>query len=121
MMSADKHNGQGKNRYAAANIDVSIAWYHDFTPKEDRVAMTAEVCFDFCSTIKNMGYFGLTRGRECYCTPYYRPSGDAATGNCDSPCEGYMSEMCGNQAGRASITRCTLARTPRSRESTNSR
>merc|ERR1719409_1534511 len=114
MTNADMHGDQGSKRYAG--LGNSIAWYHDFTPKEDQVAMRASVCFDFCSTIKDMHYFGLTRGRECYCTPYYRPAGDAATGNCDAPCEGYMSEMCGNQAGRAACTRCTPARTPRSRQ-----
>jgi hypothetical protein len=102
MKNADKHGDQGSHRYAGGFADVSIVWYHDFTPKEDRVAMTSEVCFDFCSTIKSMGYFGLAYGRECYCTPYYR-EGSGATGNCDSPCEGLASEMCGNQAGRANV------------------
>jgi len=101
MTNADKHGGQGKHRYAGP--DVSIVWYHDVVPKEDMEAMQAGVCFDFCSTVKDMNYFGLTRGRECYCAPYYSPAGDAATGNCDTPCEGYMSTMCGNSAGRASM------------------
>lgn len=103
MVSADKHGDQGSHRYAAGFADVSIAWYHDFTPKEDMEAMSSEVCFGFCSTIEGMGYFGMTAGRECYCTPYYNPDGQAGTGNCDVPCEGYMSEMCGNSNGRASV------------------
>jgi len=100
MRYADKHGGQGKHRYAAP--DVSIIWYHDMTPKEDMEAMESSVCFDFCSTIKGMNYFGMTAGRECYCTPYYK-QGVEGSGDCDALCEGDSTQFCGNMDGRANI------------------
>jgi len=100
MRYADKHGGQGKHRYAAP--DVSIVWYHDVTPKEDMEAMESAVCFDFCSTIKGMNYFGMTAGRECYCTPYFK-QGVEGSGDCDALCEGDSTQFCGNMDGRANI------------------
>lgn len=58
--------------------------------------MTINRCFDFCRTIPNMVYFGLHMGRDCYCTPYYKPmAGDSS--NCDQVCEGEPSQMCGGK------------------------
>merc|ERR1719421_2209744 len=61
---------------------------------DEQKEMTAEVCFEFCSTVPSMVYFGLTQGRECYCTPYWKPSAEG-TGNCDLPCPGDPTIMCG--------------------------
>jgi len=48
-----------------------------------------------------MVYFGLQAGRDCYCTPYYKPmAGDNS--NCDEVCEGDPSQMCGGKT-RSSV------------------
>merc|ERR1719159_2082599 len=70
--------------------------------KADMEAMESAVCFDFCSTIKGMNYFGMTAGRECYCTPYYK-QGVEGSGDCDALCEGDSTQFCGNMDGRANI------------------
>merc|ERR1719229_1699008 len=60
----------------------------------DKDPMTHEVCFEFCRTIPDMMFFGLTHGRECYCTPYYKQiAGDSSM--CDAVCEGDPTQMCG--------------------------
>merc|ERR1719356_253830 len=39
-------------------------------------------------------FFGLTHGRDCYCTPYYNQiAGDSS--DCDAVCEGDPTNMCG--------------------------
>jgi len=60
------------------------------------------VCFEFCRTIPDMGFFGIADGRTCYCTPYYKPQpGDDET--CNAGCAGNPSVMCGNMKGKSSI------------------
>jgi len=92
---ADKHSDQGKHRYAAGWADVSVIWYHLMFPKEDLKPMTPKLCYEFCRTIPQMGFFGLKNGRECYCTPYFQESAGGGSDKCDMPCEGYMSSTCG--------------------------
>merc|ERR1719359_2826207 len=59
--------------------------------------MTHEVCFDFCRTVPNMGFFGLLAGRECYCMPYYKMmAGDSS--QCEAVCEGEPTTTCGGMA-----------------------
>jgi len=89
--------GNGKHRYKIEDIaNVSIVHYAEIIPKEDREKMTINRCFDFCRTVPNMVYFGLNMGRDCYCTPYYKPmAGDSS--NCDKTCEGDPSQMCGGE------------------------
>lgn len=89
--------GNGKHRYKIENAaNVSIVHYSEIIPKEDREHMTIDRCFDFCRTVPNMVYFGLNMGRDCYCTPYYKPmAGDSS--NCDQVCEGDPSQMCGGK------------------------
>ena len=56
--------------------------------------MTRSVCFEFCRTVPEMLFFGLNMGRDCYCTPYFKPvAGDSS--NCDAVCEGDPTLMCG--------------------------
>jgi len=94
--------GNGKHRYKMGDVsNTSIVHYTEIIPKEDREKMTINRCFDFCRTVPNMVYFGLQAGRDCYCTPYYKPmAGDNS--NCDETCEGDPSQMCGGKT-RSSI------------------
>jgi hypothetical protein len=89
--------GNNKHRYNMESTgNVSIVHYSEIIPREDRQHMTINRCFDFCRTVPNMVYFGLHAGRDCYCTPYYKPTpGDSS--NCDEVCEGDPSQMCGGQ------------------------
>merc|ERR1719428_1265458 len=54
------------------------------------------VCFDFCRTIPQMGYFGIINGDYCYCTPYFK-SAESGSEICDIPCVGAPSLMCGGK------------------------
>jgi len=94
--------GNGKHRYKMASTsNVSIVHYAEIIPKEDREKMTINRCFDFCRTVPNMVYFGLQGGRDCYCTPFYKPMA-GENSNCDLTCEGDPSQMCGGKT-RSSV------------------
>lgn len=94
--------GNGKHRYKfETTSNVSIVHYAEIIPKEDREKMTINRCFDFCRTVPNMVYFGLQGGRDCYCTPYYKPMA-GENSNCDLTCEGDPSQMCGGKT-RSSV------------------
>merc|ERR1719163_2242137 len=82
MSSADKH-GDGKFEFANQNARVSIVWYDMIVPPE--------VCYEFCRTVPDAGFFGLAYGRQCYCTPYFKAeAGDSS--QCDAVCEEAGSE-----------------------------
>merc|ERR1719428_366417 len=88
--------GDNKDQYKMESSGVSIAVYKELVLKESQVPMTPRACFEFCRTVPDMVFFGITNGRDCYCTPYYKPmAGNADT--CDSGCEGDPAVMCGNQ------------------------
>jgi hypothetical protein len=70
-------------------------WYHDQIPKEDRVPMTPEICFDFCANVTGVQFFGLKRGTQCYCSPFFHNTDKGGNGECDTPCEGDTSQTCG--------------------------
>jgi len=91
-------DGPNKHEYEiGSSSNVSIVHYNMLVPKEDREAMTSEVCFEFCRTVPDMIFFGLTAGRECYCEPYFKPmAGDSSA--CDAVCEGDSTTMCGGMA-----------------------
>merc|ERR1719197_408558 len=94
--------GNGKHRYKQGSIsNTSIVHYSEIIPKEDREKMTINRCFDFCRTVPNMVYFGLQNGRDCYCTPYYKPMA-GENSNCDMTCEGDPNQMCGGKT-RSSV------------------
>merc|ERR1719265_752760 len=87
--------GNGKFKYKD-QADVSIARYSEIVLEEKQQAMTPTICFEFCRSLPDMVFFGITNGRNCYCAPYYKPAaGDDK--KCDSPCEGDTTVMCGNQ------------------------
>jgi len=90
--------GANKHEYEiGSRSNVSIVHYSMMVPKEDREAMSHEVCFNFCRTVPDMLFFGLTAGRECYCEPYFKPmAGDSSA--CDAVCEGTPTTMCGGMA-----------------------
>merc|ERR550537_565095 len=87
--------GANKHEYEiGSRSNVSIVHYSMLVPKEDQEAMSSTVCFNFCRTVPDMLFFGLTAGRECYCEPYFKPmAGDSS--KCDAVCEGNPTTMCG--------------------------
>merc|ERR1719169_375819 len=90
--------GDNKHDYKLGPVsDVSIVHYDAFVAKEDRQEMTPNVCFEFCRTVPNMGFFGIVNGRGCYCTPYFKPM-ESDSSQCDSVCEGDATVMCGGKS-----------------------
>jgi len=90
--------GSNKHDYKLGPVsNVSIVHYDAFVAKEDQVEMTQKVCFEFCRTVPNMGFFGLVNGRGCYCTPYFKPMESDST-QCDAVCEGEKTTMCGGKS-----------------------
>jgi len=90
--------GDNKHDYKLGPVsDVSIVHYAAHVKKEDQVDMTQKVCFEFCRTVPNMGFFGLVNGRGCYCTPYFKPMESDST-QCDAVCEGANTLMCGGKS-----------------------
>lgn len=97
FLYGDKY-GDNKFQYKdPSGTGVGILLYDQMVLKDEQVAMSPEVCFDFCRTMPDMVYFGLIYGRDCYCTPYWKPSAEGA-GACDLPCAGSASEMCGGDS-----------------------
>lgn len=96
LESGDKF-GDGKFSYKLQkNANVSIVHYTELIRKEDRKPMTHDVCFKFCRTLPQMGFFGIAYGRDCYCMPYYKTvAGDSSM--CDEVCEGSSGTMCGGK------------------------
>lgn len=90
--------GSNKHDYRMGPVgNTSIVHYTDIIPKEDRRQMTPDICFEFCRGIPDMGFFGISNGRDCYCTPYYKAmASDSST--CDSVCEGDNTQMCGGKS-----------------------
>jgi len=92
----DKH-GNGKFEYKQEEIsNTSIIHYTEIVAKEDQEEMTHQVCFEFCRTVPDMGFFGINNGRDCYCTPYYKPMASNSD-ECDATCPGNPTLMCGGK------------------------
>mmetsp|Transcript_48241 Transcript_48241/g.112884 ORF Transcript_48241/g.112884 Transcript_48241/m.112884 type:complete len:475 (+) Transcript_48241:79-1503(+) len=97
MYSFGDKYGDGKFAYAVADLsNVSIVHYDTHVLKEDREPMTPTTCFEFCRTVPEMTFFGLTNGRTCYCTPYYQAMASDST-QCDVVCDGDNTQMCGGK------------------------
>jgi len=90
----DKY-GDNRAQYAL-DANVSIVHYTAHVPAENRQLMSHEVCFSFCRTVQDMGFFGIANGRDCYCTPYYR-SVEGDDSMCDAVCEGGPGTVCGGK------------------------
>jgi len=85
-----------KFKYAGAGANVSIVVYKEMVLDEKVDPMTPIVCYEFCRTMPNMVFFGINNGNNCYCMPYYKSAaGDGK--QCDTPCEGDPTKMCGNK------------------------
>jgi len=94
----------GDNKYDyKASSKVSIVHYDAHVAKEDREEMTQKVCFKFCRTVPNMGFFGLTNGRHCYCAPYYKAMASDSS-QCDATCPGDSTLMCGGKSKSSIFT-----------------
>jgi len=90
--------GDGKFSYNLENVsNVSIVHYTEVVPKEDRKPMTQKVCFEFCRTVPEMGFFGIFMGRDCYCAPFYKMVADDSS-QCDQLCEGDSTLVCGGKS-----------------------
>jgi hypothetical protein len=87
--------GNNKDQYKERS-NVSIVKYNEVVLKEKQVAMTPKKCYEFCRTVPDMVYFGITGGRDCYCMPFYKP-GASGSDNCDMPCPGDPIQMCGGE------------------------
>mmetsp|Transcript_68150 Transcript_68150/g.121475 ORF Transcript_68150/g.121475 Transcript_68150/m.121475 type:complete len:501 (+) Transcript_68150:36-1538(+) len=75
---------------------VSIVFPLSYVPKEDRKLMTVDYCYGFCRQLKQMVFFGIVNGRDCYCTPYIKPmAGDDST--CTATCDGDKGAICGSK------------------------
>merc|ERR1719420_1837446 len=99
--AADWHDELQREHKYNVDTNVTIVRYTDRVDVEKQQSMTPSICFEFCRTVPDMLHFGLTRGRECYCTPYFmQGTGD---GVCDAGCEGDSSITCGNTNGMADI------------------
>jgi hypothetical protein len=90
--------GDARGAYKLETVsNTSIVHYEAHVKKEDRKPMTQAVCFEFCRTVPNMGFFGLVNGNNCYCAPYYRQmAGDSS--QCDNSCPGDSTLMCGGKS-----------------------
>jgi len=87
--------GNNKDRYKMGDLaNSSIVHYDAFIPKEDRAQMTPGICFEFCRGIPDMGFFGISNGRDCYCSPFFKAMASDSS-ECDSVCEGDNTQMCG--------------------------
>jgi hypothetical protein len=93
--------GDNSDQYREGNLNVSIVKYKEIVLREKQVPMTPKICYEFCRTIPNMVFFGITDGRDCYCMPFYN-KGASGTDNCDMPCPGDPVMMCGG-AEKSSI------------------
>merc|ERR1719443_1721713 len=64
MYEAGDKFGNNKYNYKMGPVsNSSIVHYNEHVVKEDREKMTPQVCFEFCRTVDDMGYFGISNGR----------------------------------------------------------
>lgn len=94
----DKY-GDNKDKYSkdATNLNVSVAVYKELVLEEEQKPMMPRRCFEFCRTLDQMQFFGLTGGRYCYCAPFYKQAAGGDGDLCTLQCEGNEGEMCGGK------------------------
>jgi len=89
----------GNNKFSyklGKTANVSIIHYAEMVPDEDKQPITHSECFKFCRTVPLMSFFGITHGRDCYCTPFFHEiAGDSS--DCDSVCDGDSGSLCGGK------------------------
>lgn len=92
----DKY-GDNADKYKMDFQNISIVKYSEIILQEKQTsAMTPKICYEFCRTMPDMGYFGLIGGRDCYCTPFFKKTASGSD-NCDLPCPGDQMQMCGGK------------------------
>lgn len=97
MYEAGDKYGNNKVKYImGATVNSTIVHYNEHVAKEDREKMTPAVCFEFCRSVDDMGYFGISNGRDCYCTSFFKQMASDSS-ECDSVCDGDTSQMCGGK------------------------
>lgn len=87
----------------------------DFTPRgcvemkvvpeevhQDAFRMTVSRCFAFCSMKRGMGFFGITKGKECWCASSYEGT-KADKERCSLKCPGDSELGCGGAASVSSL------------------
>mmetsp|Transcript_57715 Transcript_57715/g.106188 ORF Transcript_57715/g.106188 Transcript_57715/m.106188 type:complete len:486 (+) Transcript_57715:96-1553(+) len=89
--------GDNKYDYELGDVaNVSIVFPLAYVPKEDQLPMTVSYCYSMCRQLKNIDFFGIVNGRDCYCTPYVKPmAGDDS--KCTSVCDGDKGTFCGSK------------------------
>uniref|UniRef100_A0A7S1FC29 WSC domain-containing protein n=1 Tax=Noctiluca scintillans TaxID=2966 RepID=A0A7S1FC29_NOCSC len=98
VKNGDKH-GPGKFTFESSG-NVSILWYSQLVEKLEQKPISPEVCYGFCRSIPDAGFFGLIHGRDCYCAPYFKTlPGDSSS--CDEACAGDSTKMCGGKTKSA--------------------
>jgi len=66
--------GKGKHDYKlGSSAGVSIVHYNDWVPKEDRQKMTPKVCFQFCRSVPDMGFFASSMAGTVIASPTSKP------------------------------------------------
>mmetsp|Transcript_17532 Transcript_17532/g.40288 ORF Transcript_17532/g.40288 Transcript_17532/m.40288 type:complete len:406 (+) Transcript_17532:104-1321(+) len=69
-------------------------YYADNVRKMYQRKMTPDVCFQFCRSVENAKFFGISHGKDCYCTKYFHAQSTSG-GECDNICEGDNKQKCG--------------------------
>lgn len=94
----DKFGAKKKDNYRlGTQSGKSIVNYADHVPEDKREPMSEQVCFRFCRTVPDMGFFGLVNGRNCYCTPYFKAMPEDQAQDCDVTCPGDPTNICGGK------------------------
>jgi len=88
----------------------TVLHYNAVVPKKDQKPMTPRVCFSFCRRMEDMYFFGITKGRDCYCAPYFQPVSDDMS-SCDAVCDGDPKLSCGGQSKSSMFEMHTCADT----------
>jgi len=87
--------GDNADKYRMTS-NISIVKYSEVMLKDAQKAMSPRLCYEFCRTVPDMVYFGITGGRDCYCMPFYQ-GGASGSEICDLPCPGDPMLMCGGK------------------------
>jgi len=95
----DKY-GHNKGKYDTDDFTNTSIVHYDYVMEDtNEVAMTPQACFSLCRTVPHMGFFGITNGNKCYCSPYYIEDKLVKGGEekCNVPCAGRPTEFCGGK------------------------
>lgn len=88
----------------------TVLHYKAVVPRKEQKPMTPRVCFSFCRHMEDMYFFGITKGSDCYCAPYFLPTSDDMS-SCDAVCDGDPKLSCGGQSKSSMFEMHTCADT----------